>query len=109
MQSAPALKPGHKKIISQLRSITFFDENKFDRDSLDRFSHYWHELGKEKRYFESQNFGGGSLMVWGAFSGLGKLELAFVSCRMTSQHYIKFFTGHLLQFRQRFQRIKFIF
>lgn len=89
--------------------MIFSDEKKFNLDGPDGFAHYWHDLRKEKRYFASRNFGGGSLMVWGAFSGVGKLELAFVSCRMTSQDYVKVLTDHLLPFRQRFRRIKFIF
>lgn len=89
--------------------MIFSDEKKFNLDGPDGFAHYWHDLRKEKRYFASQNFGGGSLMVWGAFSGMGKLELAFISCRMASQDYIKVLNDHLLPFRQRFRRVKFIF
>ena len=36
-------------------------------DGPDGFKHYWRDLrGKKKRYFSRRNFGGGSIMVWGA-------------------------------------------
>lgn len=48
-------------------------------------------------------------MVWGAFSSIGKLDLAFPSCRMNSQEYIGVLADSLVPFKRRFRRIPFIF
>lgn len=44
----------------------------------------------------SRNFGGGSLMVWLGFSEKGKIRLAFPSCRMNAQAYVKVLEDHML-------------
>lgn len=48
-------------------------------------------------------------MVWGAFSSYGKLDLAFVSCRMNSGDYQKVLGDTLLPFKRRFRRVSFTF
>uniref|UniRef100_A0A914QHT3 Transposase n=1 Tax=Panagrolaimus davidi TaxID=227884 RepID=A0A914QHT3_9BILA len=118
MLPAPALKPEHiEKRISFARNnmatiwrhVVFSDEKKFNLDGPDGFSCYWRDLRKEPRYFKRRNFGGGSLMVWGAFSALGKLELAFTSSRMNSEDYQQVLQNHYIPFKNRFRRIPLIF
>lgn len=78
-------------------------------DGPDGFSHYWRDLRKGPRYFSRRNFGGGSLMVWGAFSALGKLDLAFTSSHMNSEDYQEVLQNHLIPFKNRFRRIPLLF
>ena len=46
----------------------FYGEKKFNLDGPDGSPYYWHNLRKEKQLFSKRLFGGGSVMVWGAFS-----------------------------------------
>uniref|UniRef100_A0A915E2V4 Transposase n=1 Tax=Ditylenchus dipsaci TaxID=166011 RepID=A0A915E2V4_9BILA len=62
-------------------------KKKFNLDGPDGFTGYWRDLRKEPKYFSKRNFGGGSVMVWGAFSSLGKLELQFISTKMDAREY----------------------
>ena len=89
--------------------VIFSDEKKFNCDGPDGFDGYWHDLRKEKVYFSKRNFGGGSLMVWGAFSYHGKLTLGFPSTRMDSSEYQIILEANLLPYLRKFQRRKFIF
>lgn len=83
--------------------VIFSDEKKFNLDGPDGLNSYWHDLRKEVRVFSRRNFGGGSLMVWGAFSALGKLSLDFPSTRMNSEEYQRVMQNHLLPFVRKFQ------
>lgn len=67
--------------------MIFSDEKKWNLDGPDGFRGYWRDLRKEPLYFSKRNFGGGSVMVWGAFSVTGCLELQFTSSRMKSKDY----------------------
>lgn len=89
--------------------IIFSDEKKFNLDGPDGYNSYWRDLRKQPRYFSKRNFGGGSLMVWGAFSAKGTLELAFPSCRMNSSEYIDVLRMNLLSFLNQNREQKYIF
>lgn len=80
------------------KQVIFSDEKKFSLDGPDGNHSYWRDLRKEPRYFSTRNFGGGSLMVWGAFCKHGVLPLAFPSTRINSQEYIRVLEEHLLPF-----------
>ena len=47
--------------------IVWSDEKKFNLDGPDGIRYYWHDLRKEPKTFSKRQFGGGSLMIWGAF------------------------------------------
>lgn len=78
--------------------VIFSDEKKFNFDGPDGFKSYWRDLRKEAKFFSKRNFGGGSVMVWAAFSAKGKSEIAFVSNKMNSAASIKVLQDHLVPF-----------
>lgn len=78
-------------------------------DGPDGFAYYWRDLRKEPRYFSRRNFGGGSVMVWGAFTSFGKLDLAFTSSKMKSEDYQNVLKLSLLPFKSRYRRFPLIF
>ena len=67
--------------------MIFSDEKKWNLDGPDGQRSYWHDLRKEPLLFSKRNFGGGSVMTWAAFSGYGKVGLAFTSSKMNSADY----------------------
>lgn len=89
--------------------VIFSDEKKWNLDGPDGFDGYWRDLHKEPQYFSKRNFGGGSLMVWGAISYKGTLEIQFASMRMNSKEYTDILQCSLIPFLRRFRRKKWIF
>jgi len=79
-------------------SVIFSDEKKFNLDGPDGLKYYWHDLREEKESFFSRQNGGGSLMVWGAFSTKGKTRLATLIGRQDSFDYQQTLTTYLLPF-----------
>uniref|UniRef100_A0A1I7Z727 DDE_3 domain-containing protein n=1 Tax=Steinernema glaseri TaxID=37863 RepID=A0A1I7Z727_9BILA len=111
-ESARALQKKGKQMkkTAKPQHFTFFsDEKKLNLDGPDGMTHYWRDLRKEERVFSRRNFGGGSVMVWAAFSSKGQLEIAFVSPRMNSEEYQQALQYHLLTFMRRFRRIRFTY
>jgi len=52
-------------------SIIFSDEKKWNLDGPDGFQHYWRDIPKPPRTTKRRQAGGGSVMVWAAFSARG--------------------------------------
>lgn len=77
-------------------SVIFSDEKKFNLDGPDGKKCYWHDLRKEKSIFSRRNFGGGTLMGWGAFCFNGVLPLMKITSRMNSEDYQKTLIAGLL-------------
>ena len=67
--------------------VVFSDEKKFNLDGPDGFQCYWHDLRREEQLFSKRPFGGGSLMIWGAFSSKGKAALVRMEGRQTALKY----------------------
>ncbi|GBL95453.1 hypothetical protein AVEN_182655-1 [Araneus ventricosus] len=63
-------------------------KKKWNLDGPDGNIIYWHDLRKEPRSFFSRQSGGGSVMVWAAFSFSGQVRLAFLDGRQNSPKYI---------------------
>ncbi|VDO23414.1 unnamed protein product [Haemonchus placei] len=57
--------------------VAFSDEKKFNLVGPDGNKYYGRDLRKEPVYFSRRNSGGGSHMVWGAFSNDVASDLAF--------------------------------
>lgn len=86
--------------------MLFSDEKKFSLDGPDGLNCYWRDLRKEPVIFTRRNFGGGSVMCWGCFGSMGKLELAFPSSKMDSAEYQGVLARRLVPFLKRFRRLK---
>ncbi|KAG4053677.1 hypothetical protein PC123_g11170 [Phytophthora cactorum] len=69
-------------------SIIFSDEKKWNLDGPDGFQHYWRDLRKPPRHTKQRQAGGGSAMVWAAFSSRGNSPLMVLSGRQNSEDYI---------------------
>ncbi|XGW04337.1 hypothetical protein V3C99_015474 [Haemonchus contortus] len=118
MRKAPRLTNSHKiarigfaqkNTTTDWKQVIFSDEKKFNLDGPDGARCYWRDLGKDPVQFSRRNFGGGSLMVWGAYCWDSKLELGFVSCRMDSQEYQQVLESKLLPFLSRRRRQRLVF
>jgi len=51
-------------------------KKKFNLDGPDGY--YWHDLSLEKQYFSKRHFGGGFLMIWGAYGLNGNTDIFFM-------------------------------
>lgn len=79
-------------------SVIFSDEKKFNLDGPDGLNYYWHDIRNEEETRFSRQNGGGSLMVWGAFSSKGKARLATLIGHQNSMDYQQTLTTHLFPF-----------
>jgi len=119
-KSKPALKIHHKtarlefakKYMSwthEWHNVVFSDEKKFNLDGPDGAQYYWHDLRKEKEFCFSRNFGGGSVMVWAAFSYYGATPICFISTKMNSTNYIELLDSELIRFGESMPNEEWIF
>eukprot|EP00644_Phytophthora_capsici_P018713 jgi/Phyca11/132462/e_gw1.168.7.1 len=78
--------------------IVFSDEKKFNLDGPDGLRNYWRDVRRDPRTTVRRQNGGGSVMVWGAFSFKGRSKLAVLVGRQASTHYIETVSEFLLPF-----------
>jgi len=105
----PKLTPAHKRARlewarkcqtwrAKWRKIVWSDEKKFSLDGPDGFQYYWHDLRRDEEIYSTRQNGGGSVMIWAAFSSGGKSTLAFLRGRQNSEAYTHTLEQHLLPF-----------
>jgi hypothetical protein len=81
--------------------IFWSDEKKFDLDGPDGIRYYWHDLRNEPKYLSRRTFGGGTLMIWGAFVGNKLFDLVIVETTMNSEKYKEMLSKNLQPFFKR--------
>jgi hypothetical protein len=64
--------------------VIWSDEKKFNLDGPDGMQYYWVDLRKELEIFSKNVHGGGSVIVWAAFSWDGTTDIVFVDGRLNS-------------------------
>jgi transposase len=81
--------------------IIWSDENRFNLDGPDGIRYYWHDIRHEPKYLSRRNFGGGTLMIWGAFVGTKLFDLVIVDTTMNSTKYTEMLNKSLRPFIKR--------
>ena len=90
-------------------SVIFSDEKKFNLNGPDNGQYYWYDTRKDKESFFMRQSGGGSVMIFAAFSSMGKSEIAFLSGRVCSNKYISIMEGYFKPFASQFHGIDFVY
>lgn len=82
---------------SEWQKVVFSDEKKFNLDGPDGCQYYWHDLRKNRDVRMSRNFGGGSVLIWGAFSYNGKTPICIITTKMNSIKYTELLEDALIE------------
>lgn len=82
--------------IDDWKKVVFTDEKKFNLDGPDGLQYYWHDLQKQPEIDSKRVQGGRSVMVWGAISFNGKLDLVGNEGKMNSEYYTQVLENVLL-------------
>lgn len=72
---------------NEWRHVVFSDEKKLNFDGPDGFNYYFHDVRKEERFLARHHSREGGVMVWGAVSYYGTVELEFQTSKMTAISY----------------------
>ena len=73
---------------TEWQNVIFSDEKKFNLDGPDGFKYYFHDLRKEPRVLSRHHSTLGSVMVWGAISYYGTVDLIVVDGRQNAGKYL---------------------
>ncbi|POM72289.1 Putative retroelement [Phytophthora palmivora] len=92
MENVLPLKPE-----DMLARKAWANEKKWNLDGPDGFQHYWQDLRKPPRQTRRRQAGGGSVMVWAAFSSRGK-SLVVLNGRQNSDDYVYAVSEYLILF-----------
>jgi len=112
VKTTPAMKLHHQKKREEwaLEKVTWTqqkwdtvvwsDEKKFNLDGPDGLAYYWHDLRREPEMFSKRQNGGESVMVWGAFGGKKKSELAILCGKQNGVKYVRTLEDYLIPFSE---------
>lgn len=116
----PALKEHHKtarlafaeKHVSwtnQWNNVVFSDEKKFNLDGPDGYNYYFHDLRKNEQHLMSRQHGGGSVMVWGAITSKGPIELVVLNGRQKAINYLELLKNQKIKMAEKMETNSFVF
>lgn len=100
---------GHLENPPNWTEVIWSDEKKFNLDGPDGFQYYWEDLRKEPATFFTRASKDGGVMVWGAFSGAGLSDLAFLDGKQDSGKYINTLGDYLFPFAHMHYGPEFVF
>lgn len=83
---------------SDWAAVVFSDEKKWNCDGPDGMRYQWEDTRAPVQPNLRRHSGGGSVMVWAAFSGASKTALKFLSGKVDSTKYIATLRTHLQPF-----------
>lgn len=72
---------------SEWKKVIFTDEKKFNLDGPDGFHYYYHDLRKEEVILSRNHSRTGGVMVWGAISYYGVIDLVTTKGIMNAESY----------------------
>lgn len=98
----------HMSWTKEWHKVIFTDEKKFNLDGPDGFNYYFHDLRKEERILGRHHSRTGSVMVWGAISYYGTIDLAFKTSTMTAVTYKTLLENAFPKCRDIFHTLPFI-
>lgn len=94
--------------VNDWRTVVFTDEKKFNLDGPDGYNYYFHDLRKEKRFLNRHHSREGGVMVWGAITYYGTIDLEFQSAKMTGASYKTLLESAFPKFSELFGPISWI-
>ncbi|KAF0708957.1 hypothetical protein AaE_013030 [Aphanomyces astaci] len=80
------------------KRVVFSDEKQFNLDGPDGYQKYWHDKRQPKQQRMNRQQGGGSVMIWAAFSWLRKSRIALLQGRQDSETYVYTLSEFLFPF-----------
>ena len=90
-------------------TVIFSDEKRFNLDGPDGYRYYWHHVGRERLSYFRRPRCQKCVMVWGAISTEGKLDIIVTPMPMISEHYLGVLREGLQPFYRKHRGKKFIF
>jgi len=85
--------------------VIFSDEKKFNLDGPDGWRYYWHDIRKEELIFAKRQHGGGSVMIWLAFSHDRKSQAVVVEGNLNAKTYKTLLQTYMLPMRRQIDRV----